>query len=258
MVSPRSFTSSEGVFVIAPHDPALVASPSPALPASSPSAQAGPDCQGLAHLSPSPLPAHRIPPLLPSSPASPEPRLAAAARLSCLSDGFLPSSPYFLHACFVPGVRNNPAPWELHDQVGKIRRANNHFKHVQGRTRSTHTLCYVSTQVKGRRLGFGRGPRRVSARGGRPRPPSSSLKPGVCPRAVGQGHGHQRDAPPPVGPPPPRAGGRAELEAAPGSLCCSFSDEKEFATEHPECPAVREPGQRNFVMLVHHQILNRH
>lgn len=101
-VSPRSFTSSEGVFVIAPHDPALVASPSLALPASLPSAQAGSDCQGLAHLSPSPLPAHCIPPLLPSSPSSPEPRLTAAARLSCQSDRFLHSvTLHTLPACLL-------------------------------------------------------------------------------------------------------------------------------------------------------------
>ena len=173
--------------------------------------------------------------------------------------GSFTQSPYthFLHACFVPGVRNNPAPWELQDQVGKIRRANHHFKHVQGRTRSAHTLCHVSTRVKGQRLGFGRRARRVSAPGWAPLPPSSSLKPGACPKAVGQGHGHQwgrtatcRTASP--------VGGRAELEAAAGSLCCSFSDEKAFATEHPECPAVREPGPRNSMTLVRHQTLNRH
>lgn len=110
-----------------------------------------------------------------------------------LTGSFTQSSyTHFLHACFVPGVRNNPAPWELQDQVGKIRHANNHFKHVQGRTRSAHTLCYVSTRVKGKRFGFGRRAQWVSARGGRPLPPSSSLKPGACPKAVGQGHGHQR------------------------------------------------------------------
>lgn len=51
--------------LIVPHDPALVESPPPALPTGSPSAEAGPDSQNLAHLPLSPLLAHRIHLLLP-------------------------------------------------------------------------------------------------------------------------------------------------------------------------------------------------
>lgn len=146
-------------------------SPSPALPTSSPSAEARPNSQNLAHLPLSCFPAHRIHLLLPSSPLSSEPRLTRLPGLAaCLTGSFAQSlHTHFLHACSVPGVTNNPAPWELHNQVGKIRCENNQTRARQNEKR-THTLCYMSTWVKGKRLGFGKSPRRVSVWGGHPLP----------------------------------------------------------------------------------------
>lgn len=170
-------------------------SPSPALPTSLPSADARPDSQNLAHLPLSCLPAHCIRLLLPSSPLSSEPRLTLLPGLAARLTGSFAQSlhTHFLHACSVPRVTNNPAPWELHNQVGKIRCENNHFKHVQGKTRNAHTHTLLHEHLgEGKKTWLWQESWWVSVGVGTHSPPSSSLKPGACPKAVGQGHCQQQ------------------------------------------------------------------
>lgn len=63
------------------------------------------------------------------------------------------------------------------------------------------------------------------------------------PKQWGKATASSRDAPVPVGPPPPRVGG---IGGGSMSLCSSSSDEKVFATEHPDGPAVREAWPTEF------------